>query len=264
MRAALSTLLLVSCAAPELPTGTVEVPGGTFWAGSDLSERAAAMRGPQSEDAVARLRAEPRRRQVTVAAFRIMKAPVTHGDFHRFVLATGAAEPWIDRARWDAFETGYDYKIVQRYAWHNGAPPDGKKRHPVVLVDHGQAAAYCAWWGRQLPTEMQWERAARGDEGQAYPWGSRFEAGRANTLESRRGGTSPVGRTASPFGARDMAGNVFEWTRTPGDQGYVVKGGSWSSDAASARAAARHTRQADLRHVALGFRCVIEAVKPHK
>jgi formylglycine-generating enzyme required for sulfatase activity len=114
---------------------------------------------------------------------------------------------------------------------------------------------------------MQWERAARGDDGRAYPWGSAFDAGLANTLEGRRGGTSPVGarpRAASPFGVQDMAGNVFEWTRTPTDGGYVVKGGSWSSDAASARAAARHGRSPDLRHVAVGFRCVIEAVNAGK
>ena len=109
------------------------------------------MRGPQTQEAVARLRAEPPRRRVSVAAFRIMESPVTQAAFHNFVLATGAPEPWIDRARWDAFGTGHDYAVVRRYLWTNGAPPPGKTQHPVVLVDHGQAAAFCAWWGGRLP-----------------------------------------------------------------------------------------------------------------
>jgi formylglycine-generating enzyme required for sulfatase activity len=197
-----------------------------------------------------------------------MALPVTHTDFHRFVLATGAPEPWVDEERWQAFDVGYGYPAALRHAWKHGAPSPARATHPVVLVDHTQAEAYCAWWGEQhgglgsLPTELQWEKAARGDDGRAYPWGDGFDIAAANTLESGRRDTVPVGalpRSASPFGVQDMAGNVFEWTRTrSGERAFVVKGGAWNSDATTARCSARHARPPWLRHVAIGFRCVLQ------
>jgi formylglycine-generating enzyme required for sulfatase activity len=138
-----------------------------------------------------------------------------------------------------------------------------------VLVDHDGASAYCAWWGRQygakgrLPSEAQWEKAARGSDGRVYPWGDTFDERRANTAESGLADTSPVGsypEGASVYGVSDLAGNVFEWTRTPGrDAGtFVLKGGAWLATAAAARAPARHERPAETRHVAVGFRCVLD------
>ena len=135
-----------------------------------------------------------------------------------------------------------------------------------MLVEHGQAAAYCAWWGKRygvrarLPTEAQWEKAARGERGQAYPWGPNFDPNLLNGFEAKFDDTLPVGSFSdaeSPYGAQDMAGNVFEWTQTPfdGDR-YVVKGGAFSTTGGLARAAARHGRPANLRHVIIGFRCV--------
>jgi formylglycine-generating enzyme required for sulfatase activity len=260
--------------------GTVAVPGGPFWTGSDLDERAHAMdrigHAPlaEAEAGLLRLHDEPKSRKVAVESFRIMRLPVTNADYHRFVLATGAPEPWVDRTRWKAIDAGFDYRTVDRHAWSKGAPTKERASHPVVLVDHIHAEAYCAWWGEQLdgrgelPSEMQWEKAARGEDGRAYPWGDAFHTARANTLESARGDTMPAGahpRARSPYGAEDMAGNVFEWTGTPAREGgFVVKGGSWSSDASSARAAARHARPSGLRHVAIGFRCVLSPSKHAK
>jgi formylglycine-generating enzyme required for sulfatase activity len=231
---ALAALLTAACAMhPALdPQGTVAVPGGPFRTGSTLEQRAHAMdrlgRAPAAEAqaGLARLRDESPPRRVELAPFRIMTRPVTHADYHRFVIATGAPEPWIDPVGWAAADTRLPYALVARHAWTNGAPPAARAGQPVVLVDHGQAEAYCEWWGTQhrgrglLPTELQWEKAARGPAPEAT--------------------------------------SVCEWTGTHSPDGdVIVKGGSWIADARSPRPAARHARPPGLRHVALGFRCVL-------
>jgi formylglycine-generating enzyme required for sulfatase activity len=136
---------------------------------------------------------------------------------------------------------------------------------PVTSVSWHDAYDYAAWLYRltgklwRLPTEAEWEKAARGTDGRIYPWGDGFEAARANTSESRRRGTSPVGSYpsgASPCGAQDMAGNVWEWTSSvylpypyhndeeheapdaPG--GRTLRGGSWYNDSGAARTTCRN------------------------
>ncbi len=125
-------------------------------------------------------------------AFSIERTEVTVGDYEKFVVATHAPAPWT------------------------GATPDA--RLPVTRVPWGDAANYCAWKfpsGGRLPTELEWEAAARGRAGNEYPYGSAPEAARANTASARRGGVSPVGsfpRGATASGIQDMSGNVWEWT----------------------------------------------------
>jgi formylglycine-generating enzyme required for sulfatase activity len=267
-------LALAGCAGATIDTnGTTEVPAGPFAMGSSLHERASAIddlahHGGDPRDAVARLRRELPQRLARTEAFAIMTLPVTQAEYGRYVYDTGVPEPWVDRTTWARTNTTGSADEIDRFAWKHGRPQERREEHPAVLVSHPEAEAYCAWWGQRrggrgrLPSEAEWEKAARGDDGRAYPWGSRFDPTLANTRESGRRDTDSTGRTpaaASPYGVLDMAGNVLEWTstRTP-DERVIVKGGSWKSDAVAARCAARSSRPLSLRDVTIGFRCVLE------
>jgi len=263
-----------ACAHATMDTsGTVEVPAGAFAMGSSLHERSAAIdalahHGGDPRDAVERLRAELPQRVARTDAFVIMSVPVTQAEYGRYVYDVGVPEPWVDPTTWARTHPAESAGEVERFAWANGRPQPGRSEHPAVLVSQPEARAYCAWWGERrggrgrLPSEAEWEKAARGDDARAYPWGSRFVAALANTRESGRGDTEAIGRkpaAASPYGALDMAGNVLEWTAsvTP-DERVIVKGGGWQGDAIAARCAARSSRSPSLRDVTIGFRCVLE------
>jgi len=114
--------------------------------------------------------------------------------------------------------------------WRGSEYPPGKARHPVVLVNWFAASAYCKWAGGRLPTEEEWERAARGDDGRAYPWGSKWELGKCNVMDAGilmredegadTGRSAPVGAfpgDCTPYGVHDMAANVQELTSSAYD-----------------------------------------------
>ena len=147
---------------------------------------------------------------------------------------------------------------------------------PIACVKHAQAAGYCAWAAMRLPTEAEWERAARGDDGRKYPWGNDpLDCDRANFVGC--GATvAVVGRApqgASPFGALDMAGNVVEWVSDYYDPGYYGvsppsapkgpdngdsfsgRGGGFLSDETWERASARDLYDPGYTRVSMGFRC---------
>lgn len=144
----------------------------------------------------------------------------------------------------------------------------GRDRHPVNCVDQEQAAAYCAWRGGRLPSEWEWERAARGADGRLHPWGDEpvdceravIDAGAGQACGEAEGtlevGSRPAG--ASPEGALDLIGNVWEWTSSaPGNSSArVVRGGAYYVGSAQARASARLLFKPWGRGPFVGFRCV--------
>jgi serine/threonine-protein kinase len=132
--------------------------------------------------------------EVRLDAFWIDRTLVTNSQYIDCVVAGGCTSPLEDVPH------------------HFGRP--GYSDYPVVNVSWDQAQAYCAWAGRRLPTEAEWERAARGDDGRLYPWGNESPTCKHGNFKECDNGLMPVGSFelgASPYGALDMAGNVWEW-----------------------------------------------------
>jgi len=206
--------------------------------------------------------------RVYLDAYYLGRYPVTQAQYARFVQEAGYQVPFRD-ADW-----------YRPYNWdkHRKMPPQGKEDQPVVLVSWEDATAYCRWAGLRLPTEAEWEKAARGIDGRMYPWGNDWDSRKCNTLEGRASGTTPVGKYSpagdSPYGCADMAGNVWEWTHslyapypyTPSDgrekvddiDSRVLRGGSWYVRFNRARSANRGN-YADFWHYIHGFRCGVSA-----
>ena len=138
------------------------------------------------------------------------------------------------------------------------------------MVSYGDAVAYGKWLSKKtgqnwhLASADQWEKAMRGSSGNYFPWGNRFDPARLNSHDNGPFDTSKVGRYpkgASPFGVLDGAGQVYEWTSTPGNRTgkHVVKGGSWDDKGCGVcRPAAFHSRPDAIRHILIGFRLVLE------
>ena len=254
---------------------TVEVPAGTFIRGSDASEReyGYVLDERAYGHSVTRkgqwyAREFPRSRRM-LPNYRIATTPITNAQYAAFVRETGHPAPNVNEATWKSYGLIHPWQRTRRHAWQNGKIPQGRADHPVVLVSHLDAEAYARWLsvrtGRiwRLPTEAEWEKAARGTDGRRFPWGSVYDATRLNSHDAGPFDTMPVGSFpigASPFGMLDAAGQVFEWTATPGRKGrFVVKGGSWDDKGCGVcRSAARHDRPRDLKHILIGFRLVLE------
>lgn len=193
------------------PNEMIHIPAGPFVRGTDY-----------------RLPDEGPRHEVVLDEFLIDKFEVTNLQYKRFMDDTGQRSPSHFR---------------------NRTFPAGKADHPVTFVSWHEADAYCAWAGKRLPDDREWEKAARGKDGRVFPWGSEFSIDKANTpvrwaAMYLQGDTTPVGAFEggkSPFGLYDMTGNVWEWTSSwylpyPGNkritENYgekykVLKGGSW-------------------------------------
>jgi len=189
---------------------------------------------------------ESPRREVELAAFYIDRLPVTGARYAEFCTAT-------DR-RWP-------------FARQVAADPDGAGRLPVAFVNAVDAAAYAEWAGGRLPTEEEWEYAARGPDGLAYPWGNEWDPARCNCNHDKRpGGRGPTPvdaypEGASPFGVLDMVGNLCEWTATGHKHSRVVKGGFFKQhEPYRFRVACKlMTQLTNNRQDYIGFRCARDA-----
>jgi formylglycine-generating enzyme required for sulfatase activity len=281
--------------APQTPPATIAgqdgaemvlVPAGEFLMGSDDDEIDQRHVKPE---AVAN--AMPRHR-VSMDAFYIDQYEVTNALFQQFVHATGY-RTLAEREGWSWVATGNQWEEVKGATWRAPRGPrsslEGYEQYPVVQVSHEDAKAYCAWAGKRLPTEAEWEKAARGTDGRLYPWGNEFDGARVNfcdrncqynwkdpDVQDGYRTTAPVGRYAdgkSPYGAYDMAGNVWEWVadwyeadyygnsparnpRGPASGEEVVRrGGGWSTDALHVRTSRRGSYPAWNRSDILGIRC---------
>jgi len=140
--------------------------------------------------------------------------------------------------------------------------PDGHERHPATHVTWYEAKEYAQWLGKDLPTEEEWEKAARGTDGRDFPWGSAWEPERCNTRLSGYGGTTSVDlfpSGASPYGCYDMSGNVWEWTDTwlnAAQKQKVLRGGSWSKYGILPWCWYRFNYEPESGYSNVGFRCV--------
>ncbi len=190
---------------------------------------------------------------------------------------------WIDRT--EVTNAQYSQCVqagVCRALYYASNPNFNSATQPAVAINWNDAAAFCRWAGKQLPTEAQWEKAARGTDGRLYPWGNeRVTCERAVIkAENNEGCGTPAPWSVdskpgdiSPYGALDMAGNVWEWVADWYDPVYyknsppsnpkgpnsgtnrVIRGGSWVNDYKWARAAHRHSMPPIYDNVDLGFRC---------
>jgi formylglycine-generating enzyme required for sulfatase activity len=225
----------------------------------------------------------------------IAKYPITNFQFARFVQEGGyqRREYWSDDG-WDWRTGKYDQRPLEEIErdWLDHRPPDRRNTpnywqievlsnpiFPLVGVCWFEAEAYCHWLSKKivavpdgytvrLPNEMEWERAARGVNGQEYPWGEQFDKSAANTWDSDPAGSGLGGTTAictfpqgvSPVGAWDMSGNVWEWTNSWYDEEHryrVVRGGSWMGYQWFARGSFSNWSTPLMFNDDLGFRVVI-------
>ena len=254
-------------AIPEL----LSIPAGPFIFGSDRAERELAYQLDEAAYGHSRTRSaawyenEDAAEVIVTPAYDITRTPITNRHYAGFVAETNYPVPDVGRSTWQSYGLIHPYERTRPFAWAGGRPPPGRDDHPVVLVSHDDAEAYAEWLsartGRRwrLPSETEWEKAARGVDGRVFPWGSAWDPARLNSHDRGPFDTLPVGRFptgASPFGLLDAAGQVYEWTATPAGAGrFFVKGGSWDDKGCGVcRPAARHARPEDLKHILIGFR----------
>jgi len=245
------TLETIDLAGPPMEVGStyryvdgtllVAVPGGKFIMGGDKEDN------PVHE--------------VTVSDFWIYSTKVTNSQYAGCVAAGHCTPPDPDNN-----PIYNDYKFIN---------------FPVTGVTHTQAAEYCEYVNGRLPTEAEWEKAARGTYANEWPWGNEFDQNKCNSNEGKKGGTTPVGAYSalggdSPYGCADMVGNVWEWMHTlykeypynakdgredeASPNRRVLRGGSFHVDRRSARCASRYNLSPDDRYFNIGFRICVSPI----
>lgn len=265
--------------------GFVHIPAGPFLMGSDKKS------DPDSYDS------EQPQHEVTLSDYYLARYPVTQAQFYEFVHGGGYADPryWAEATAADVWKDGAikDIYFKPRQGPYDYGEPFSLPNHPVTGITWWEALAYCRWLEESLkavsaqrsgeisvspqesafwrglaeeklvlslPSEAEWEKAARGVDGRIYPWGEAFDADKANTSETGLGTTNAVGcfpGGASPYGLLEMSGNVWEWTRnlakeypyipddgrenllTESEERRVLRGGSFNSNQMDSRCAKR-------------------------
>mgnify|MGYP001566733421 CR=1 FL=1 len=236
----------------------VLIPEGDFIMGSSNEEvkKISKEYGKRVDFSGYEFEKEKPRRSIYVKGFYIDKYEVTNTQYKKFIDATGHKPP---------------------HHWKDGIYPPEKRNHPVTNVSFFDAKAYASWAGKRLPTEEEWEKAARGSNGGIFPWGDEFNpydmvATAEGILNSPippfdflhfAGPVDQFNADKSPYGVYDMAGNVMEWTDSWYEKGKtkIVKGGSWVNLCARARCAAKGGANPDTISPLLGFRCVKDGKK---
>ena len=206
----------------SVPDGMLLVPAGPFTLGTDQEDEEG--RGEEYGLMVPWFASAQPAHKVNIAAFYMDITEVTNDAYARFMAATGHRPP----VHWGGTRR----------------PPEGLENHPVAHVSWHDAVAFCAWaFDRRLPTEAEWEKAARGTDARNYPWGNDWDAEAANVAS---GHTSPVGshpKGAGPYGHQDLVGNLWEWTASwyqaysggtyddpkYGETHRTLRGNSWAS-----------------------------------
>jgi iron(II)-dependent oxidoreductase len=248
-------LATLAAPCPARADGIMLVPAGAFWMGRDD--------GPPEEAPLHR---------VFVTDFWMERHKVTNAEFAAFLDATGLRPPGAE-PRYD--EDDADARIHLRDGRWTADP--GFEDHPAVEVSWFGARDYCHWKGRRLPTESEWEKAARGDDRRRYPWGTEPPTAERAVFGRPYNATAAVDgrpRGASPHGVQDMLGNLREWTSSvlrpypyaphDGREGWsgvgavVVRGASHDDSAQELGVTRRRSyerRGASAGHHFVGFRC---------
>jgi formylglycine-generating enzyme required for sulfatase activity len=224
---------------PDLTEKMVYISEGNAIIGSDENDVAQiARKWDISQDM---LNDELPKEKITVRGFYIDQYEVTNAQYKMFVDATRYPPPlhWVD-----------------------GMYPEGKGNHPVTFVSWDDAQAYAQWAGKRLPTAEEWEVAARGMNGQLFPWGDTYDDRQQVNINNPEGGVGPVGSyqtDVSAFDVYDMGGNIMEWTMTQYEGNkdfFILKGSSWATEPFEARGANQTPGYAEYQLAHVGFRCV--------
>lgn len=237
------------------PVGMIFIPSGEFFMGS--TEKDGKLGYSVGVDEVPK-------HIVKLKAFYMDKYEVSNRLYKEFVDSAGHKVSWNDH------DGPYS-----PYSWKDNFPLPGQEDLPVTSVSWYDADEFCKWSGKRLPTEEEWEMAARGTDGRQWPFGNNLKEGQCNTKYADIDKILPVGglsKDVSPYGVYDMCGNVSEWTSSwylPykgsslkrdsfGEKYKVVRGGSWVMPAIPySRAAYRaNTYPPEFKHRGIGFRCV--------
>jgi len=244
-------ILAPGLAGSEPPKGMVLVPAGEFIMGTDDPQALADQRPA---------------RNVHVDAFYMDTHEVTNAQIEEFILDDGynkrkywTKEGWafIQKKRfYYSYPVRVTYRIDKPLAF-GGNSVSTAPDHPVIGVSWYEAAAYAKWAGKRLPTEAEWEKAARGTDERLYPWGNEFDFSKLNYFPHHQKllhvGSFPTG--ASPYGVLDMAGSVAEWCADSEEKNKVHRGGGWNATRLQLQTFFRASAPPAHRHWTLGFRC---------